>query len=221
MTPKTYSCFILVLVAALGGITRGESLEAAFKNPQNSARPHTWFHWMNGHVTKSGITKDLEAMQAAGIGGYQLFDIGWGTPKGLYPYASEGWLDRVGHCAEESTRTGVQMGFHNCSGWSSSGGPWVSAEKSMKWVVWREAQVTRDSETVLLEEPHPIKGVHDAKLNIYDAHKDKRFYEDIVVLAFPTPTDPFRIENWERKALSNGGDSRTQHFAPDKRTATP
>ena len=43
------------------------ALDLLFANPSKSARPHTWWHWMNGNVTKAGITADLEAM--ANVGG--------------------------------------------------------------------------------------------------------------------------------------------------------
>jgi hypothetical protein len=29
----------------------------------------TWWHWLDGSVTREGITADLEAIQRAGLGG--------------------------------------------------------------------------------------------------------------------------------------------------------
>ena len=47
-----------------GGTTFAETpqdpLAAGFQDPPNSARPRTWWHWMNGNITKYGIQKDLE-----------------------------------------------------------------------------------------------------------------------------------------------------------------
>lgn len=48
-------------------------LADGFANPPASARPHVWWHWMNGNVTKEGITADLEALAEAGIAGATLF----------------------------------------------------------------------------------------------------------------------------------------------------
>ena len=45
-----------------------ERLADRFKSPFDSARPQTFWHWMNGNITKEGITVDLEAMKGAGIG---------------------------------------------------------------------------------------------------------------------------------------------------------
>jgi len=36
------------------------TVEQSFSSPPNSAKPHTWWHWMNGNVTREGITRDLE-----------------------------------------------------------------------------------------------------------------------------------------------------------------
>ena len=50
--------------------------------PPDSAKPYTMWFWMNGNLTKEGITLDLEAMKSAGIGGIFNFDVGTDIPKG-------------------------------------------------------------------------------------------------------------------------------------------
>ena len=37
-----------------------------FANPSGKARPQTWWHWINGNVTREGIERDLEAMSQNG-----------------------------------------------------------------------------------------------------------------------------------------------------------
>ena len=44
-------------------------LENDFKHPPSSAYPQVYWFWMNGNVTKEGITLDLEAMKQVGVGG--------------------------------------------------------------------------------------------------------------------------------------------------------
>ena len=48
---------------------RGDELERAFASPPASARPWVYWFWMDGNVSREGITADLEAMQRAGLGG--------------------------------------------------------------------------------------------------------------------------------------------------------
>ncbi|MDE3167673.1 MAG: hypothetical protein KGN36_17865, partial [Acidobacteriota bacterium] len=45
------------------------ALESGFRNPPPSTRPSTFWQWMNGNVSRQGITLDLEAMKRVGIGG--------------------------------------------------------------------------------------------------------------------------------------------------------
>ena len=70
----TFVQCVVVLVA--GSTYATPTLEEGFKNPPASAKPHTWYHMMNGNVTKEGITCDFEALAKAGIGGVQMFDAG-------------------------------------------------------------------------------------------------------------------------------------------------
>ncbi len=76
----------LILYASLGK-SSADPLAASFTNPPLSARPQTWWHWMNGMVTKEGITADLEAMKQVGIGGAQMFTVDQGIPAGPAKYA--------------------------------------------------------------------------------------------------------------------------------------
>ncbi|HET6168654.1 MAG TPA: glycosyl hydrolase, partial [Terracidiphilus sp.] len=67
----------LLMVAGFGTATaqnNPDSLQNGFQNPPESARPRVWWHWMNGNITKEGITADLQWMHRAGLGGYQNFD---------------------------------------------------------------------------------------------------------------------------------------------------
>jgi hypothetical protein len=38
-------------------------LDAIFNNPPKSAKPWTYWYWVNAAVSEEGITADLEAMQ--------------------------------------------------------------------------------------------------------------------------------------------------------------
>ena len=63
---------------------------------------------MNGNITKDGITRDLEAMKANGIAGYQLFEAGSGIPIGPVESLSDEWVDLILHTLKESERLVIQ-----------------------------------------------------------------------------------------------------------------
>ena len=149
-----------------------DALFDGFASPPASARPHVWWHWMNGNVTKEGITADLEAMARAGIGGAQIFDVSDGIPAGDVAFCSDAWFEMLCHANDEAKRLGIELALSNCSGWSSSGGPWVKPEDSMKHVVFTE-RVVSGGERLAEEIPAPA--------NTFG------FYRDLAVIAFPRP----------------------------------
>ena len=170
--------------------TEEGALEAAFRHPPASARAKTWWHWMNGNVTADGITRDLEAMQRAGIGGCQLFQDGE-MPKGPVAYGSPEHLHLLEHAAKEADRLGLELAMHNCPGFSSSGGPWITPELSMQQLVWSESFVT-GGRLVDVTLPQPY-----AKLG---------YYRDAFVLAFPSLAGENRpLQDLLSKVTSSGG----------------
>ena len=149
-----------------------DPLAAGFQSPPASARPHTWWHWMNGNVTKEGITADLEAMQRVGIGGAQVFNASEGIPAGPVKFNSPEWHDMFSFAVKEANRLGLQLCVHNCAGWSSSGGPWDSKEHSMEHVVMTETKVSGGQK---------FSGTLPKPRATWDV------YHDVAVLAFRSP----------------------------------
>ena len=172
MNRKTATLFPAIAILCLAGTSGALTLEEGFKDPPNSAKPHTWYHMMNGNVTKEGITCDFEALAKVGIGGVQMFDAGCNIPPGSLDFNSPEWFDMFLHAAKEARRLGLEICIPNCSGWSSSGGPWNMPSNGMKKVVLTET---------------PVKGPVAFKGKLPRTDQDNGFYEDIAVLAFPTP----------------------------------
>ena len=127
---------VLVLVVCLVSVGEAASgLESGFFDPPAKAKPHTWWHWMNGNVSRDGITRDLEAMADIGLGGINLFNVSCDIPEGSIKYMSAEWLDLVKHAATEANRLGLEMGIQNCAGWATTGGPWIEPEDNMMALV--------------------------------------------------------------------------------------
>ena len=78
------AALVALLFASCSGVREVRSLEDGFTNPPAEARPMTWWHWMDGNVTKEGIRKDLEWMHASCLSGFFLFDADFMIPSLLY-----------------------------------------------------------------------------------------------------------------------------------------
>lgn len=182
-----------------------QSLADSFRNPPDSARPQTWWHWMNGNVTREGITLDLEAMRNIGLGGVQNFDAGTGIPKGPVQYLSPEWLALKEHTIREAERLGLEFTMHNCPGWSSSGGPWITPDRGMQEITWSESYVA-GGQPISLKLPQPA-----TRLN---------HYRDVAVLAFPSLTGEAAPTDLVTEAKTNAGPVMLTELAPDGQGVT-
>ena len=165
-------------LAMFAGSALAGDIEQDFADPPVKTRPYVWWHWMGSNVSKEGITKDLEAMKASGIGGATIFNLTSAVESGAAPtakcpwpditYRSPKWWEMVRFAAAEAQRLGLEIGMHNCVGYSATGGPWVTPEKSMQKLVWSETPATG---------PAPFAGTLPAPKATLG------FYRDVAVVA--------------------------------------
>ncbi|HEX3624126.1 MAG TPA: glycosyl hydrolase [Verrucomicrobiae bacterium] len=169
----TVASAILFALAISSASVFADPLEDGFNHPPDSARPQTWWHWMNGNITKTGITADLEAMKQIGVGGATIVNVDEGIPHGLVQFNSPEWFDDFKFAVQEANRLGLNLCLENCAGWSSSGGPWMTVTNAMQKVTTSEVQV---------EGPVEFNRALPQPATVLD------YYRDIAVLAFPAPT---------------------------------
>jgi hypothetical protein len=162
---------------------RAERLEDGFRQPPPQARPWVYWFWLNGNVSRHGITADLEAMQRAGIGGVLIMEVDQGTPSGPVRFASHEWRALFRHVLAEARRLGLEVNMNNDAGWCGSGGPWVRPDKAKEKVVWSETSVRGPVHLEqVLPQPPTLAG----------------YYRDVAVVAFPTPAE-YRLADLEGK----------------------
>jgi hypothetical protein len=174
--------------------THAGPLEEDFRNPADAARPFAWWHWMGPYFSKDGITKDLEAMKASGIGGATIFNVSSyllqgplkeSDPWSVNTYRGPAYWDALRHAAAEADRLGLELGIHNCVGYATTGGPWIDEERSMQRLVWSTVEVDGGGRVEInLPQPDldPGKG--------WGITKEKlSFFRDVAVLAVPADRD--------------------------------
>lgn len=205
-----------------------ENLQSGFMSPADVYKPHVWWHWMNGHVTREGITRDLEEMKRAGLAGFTLFNTHEGVPRGPVKYASLQWWQLLGHTMDESERLDLKMGMFNGAGWSATGAAFVTPEMAMQEVAWTEAKVSGPSRvSITLDVPKAALGLdrdmkRDPIVNRrYYVAREKvtGFFRDIAV--FAVPAIPIGEKPWQLRDLRNktGYDKPSKAFCPDERIA--
>ena len=179
----------------------GVSLEQAFRQPPDSARPWVYWFWLNGNITREGIKADLESMRRVGVGGVLIMEVDQGAPLGPVDFVGDRWRELFKFMVAEAGRLGLEVNMNNDAGWNGSGGPWIKPELSMQKVVASELHVTGPKRVeASLPQPETVAG----------------FYRDIAVLAFPTPGD-YRIPEIKVKAAYEVGHAPPAMQEPPKK----
>ena len=107
-----------------------QALES-FRAPADSARTKVW--WFHGETptTREGITADLEAYKAAGIGGVVYYDQVHGPAEGALDAFSQEWWEMLRFAALEAKRLGLSFEVNLSNGYVA-GGPWITPETGMQ-----------------------------------------------------------------------------------------
>ncbi|HEX4241578.1 MAG TPA: glycosyl hydrolase [Steroidobacteraceae bacterium] len=119
-----------------------DPLVLSFRSPADGFKVWAYWWWLDGGVTKAGLTADLEAMKQQGIVGVIVFDCGFGgprAPKGPQ-FMSPEWRESFHHAVAEAARLGIELSVNLCSGWNA-GGPWVTRDDAIKHLVWQETVI--------------------------------------------------------------------------------
>ncbi len=198
--PILLMCLLLGIIAIQCTVKETQTdlsdLEKNFASPPDEARIWVFWFWLNGNITREGITADLEAMKRAGIGGALIMEVDQGAPVGPVAFMGDEWRKMFKHTLLEAKRLGLEISMNNDAGWNGSGGPWITLDKAMQVVVTSEIQVDAGKKfSGILPKPESKEG----------------FYRDITVLAFPSPPDAdnpnYRINDLATKNMSWVGNS--------------
>ena len=131
--------FVTAALAISTRPARADDLAKAFRDPTEETKPYCYWYWLNGDVSKEGITKDLETMAKVGIKLAMIGNIhGQGGAGGSVKMLSPEWYELTHHAFKEANRLAVDLMMFNGPGWSQSGGPWIKPEQSMRRVAWTE-----------------------------------------------------------------------------------
>ena len=140
-----------------------------------NAKPWVFWYWIKAGISKAGITADLEAMKANGIGGAYLMSIQGADKTPLYQPPSiqltPEWWQMVEFAMSEAKRLNLKLGMHVSDGFALAGGPWIKPGLSMQKVVWSKITTSNTKNKIQLPTPE----------------NKENYYHDIAVYAYPSP----------------------------------
>lgn len=194
--------FSILIVLSLNIRAQQAKLESQFLNPPTASKPYVWWHWMGSNFSKDGITKDLEAMKAMGIGGATIFNLTSAVQESHAPtqrnpwpeqtYRSPAYWEAMKHAASEAQRLGLEIGLHNTVGYSTTGGPWIDEARSMQQLVWSDTTIvgTDSKNPLVLSKPN-----FKANEGWGATGRQISFYKDVFVLAVPAEKSDLSVAN--------------------------
>ncbi|MBX7255961.1 MAG: hypothetical protein K1Y02_06335 [Candidatus Hydrogenedentes bacterium] len=193
------TCLLLWSSLAHAGARRTEDLEAGFVRPPDSAKPWVYWWWLNGNVTKDGITADLSEMKRQGINGVLIFNAGGGEGPAGPKFLSPEWHELFKFALREADRLHMEVSINLCDGWDA-GGPWISADCANKKLVYSELQIEGPG---LIERTLPAPPQLDG------------YYHDCMVVAFPEKPDRPLSPQSVSASSTLGGYCDEWNFPPD------
>ena len=193
-----------------------QSLAEQFQSPPMQYKPQVWWHWLGSNFSKEGITKDLEAMKEAGIGGATIFNIASSVQNTHAPiennpwpeqtFRSEAYWEAIKHTMREAKRLGLTMGLHGTPGYATTGGPWIPEERGMKTLVFSKVKITGNQPAKMsLKKPElPIYGGFNNEglpFGAVPTNRQATWYKDVAVMAVPekknlSPDDVLEITQY-------------------------
>src|ERR1035437_5837437 len=111
------------------------ALHQSFAHPPDDSRIMVRWWWFGPSATKPELTRELEQMKAAGIGGVEittLYPLALDDPPSgfhNYSYGSDEHLDALRFAAQEARRLGLRVDITLGSGWPF-GGPHIPVTQS-------------------------------------------------------------------------------------------
>jgi hypothetical protein len=157
--------------AVIAASPDGSILEREFADPPAAAKPAIWWFWGESVTTEHGITQDLESLKRVGFGGVVVYEQLFTDRPGALKSLSPEWLARFRFAAAECARLGMTLEVNVSNGFVA-GGPWITPELAMQRLVASETMVD---------------GGRQVRMTLPQAKASLGFYQDVAVLAYPTP----------------------------------
>ncbi|MBW6475093.1 MAG: hypothetical protein K0B14_18345, partial [Anaerolineaceae bacterium] len=196
---------LLILVFVYLSISlAGQNRETKFLNPPDSHKPWVFWFWINGNISREGITRDLEAMKRVGINGVLWMEVSgpfW-APTGNIVAGTQEWDEMMQWAITEADRLGMEFDMTVDFGYGS-GGPHISPKNSMKKLVWSETLIS-GGESVSLNLKKPLvdyqpmldkvwlRPGEELSSSVLEDLEEIDSYDDIAVFAIKSP--------WEKKS---------------------
>jgi hypothetical protein len=135
---KTPRALLVLLVGLLSfGVLRAADTpppDLAWPKLTRENKPWTRWWWLGSAVDKPNLTRELEAIAAAGFGGVEITPIygAKGYEDRFIPFLSPKYLEMLAHVGAEAKRLGLGVDMATGTGWPFGGSQVTPADAELK-----------------------------------------------------------------------------------------
>jgi hypothetical protein len=133
--------FALAALVVVSRAAEGNSSSFDFLLTREN-KPWTRWWWPGSGVDKASLTRQLEQLAAAGIGGVEITPIygAKGYEERYIDFLSPKWMEMLEHVGLEAKRLGLGVDMATGTGWPF-GGPWIDASSAATRAVLRDGKI--------------------------------------------------------------------------------
>ncbi|MDB5002065.1 MAG: family 2 glycoside hydrolase [Mucilaginibacter sp.] len=170
------------------GLAPEGDLYSAFKNPVNTSKPFVRWWWNGNRVVKKEISRELDMLNALGVGGVEINSIRFPDTSDPLNYnecnwLSDEWLDLIEYALAEAKKRGMICDIIMGSGWPF-GGEFLSKEEQTQIMALGTKDVT-GPQTITVTNAELVKIVDPA----FSTKNPKCFKELAYVRLAPAKLD--------------------------------
>jgi hypothetical protein len=167
MTALKLAIALVLCAAVRSWAVEPVSLDQSFRNVPDEAKPWVYWWWVNGNVDEKTITRDLDAMKQAGIGGLLMFDARGYHDDHIGPvpvkmeFMGAEWRKMLKFAIEKAGTLGLEVSVNlsSCAGalkgpWEVGGANFASPTNDVpKKLVWTATEIKGPKFTFELKKP--------------------------------------------------------------------
>ncbi len=146
----------LLACLVVGSSFAQEQAHPAWPAAERDHKPWTRWWWPASAVDTANLTRQLQAIAAANLGGVEITPIygAQGAEARYIEFLTANWMAMLEHTGREARRLGLGVDMATGTGWPF-GGPSVRPEDSNTKIVLRDGRLTGEPTTMMVKRAGP------------------------------------------------------------------
>lgn len=182
-----------------------ESMKRSFIQPSGDARPKVYWWCLNGNIDTLRAKQEMLAMKDAGIGGFDLFEIGVPEQDVMIPggpaFLSGESLQTIKYIIDEAGKLDLTVGLNLASSWNA-GGSWTKAKHGGKSLYTSSVLIKGNAAIQKVKVPFPevsfpegsLIGGTSKILIPFSENGRPEYYEEVAILALPSNAGEYPLD---------------------------